>query len=139
MAKSNSSSKGGNTVSVVSAIAEPVAKQLGLDLWDVRFEKEGASWYLRIFIDKKEGISIDDCEKMSKAVDPLIEEADPIDQSYFLEVCSPGIERELRRPEHFEKMSGREVCVRLFRPLEDGTREVIADLVGLREIGRAHV
>ncbi|MBE6764638.1 MAG: ribosome maturation factor RimP [Clostridia bacterium] len=133
MAKSNSSSKGGNTVSVVSAIAEPVAKQLGLDLWDVRFEKEGASWYLRIFIDKKEGISIDDCEKMSKAVDPLIEEADPIDQSYFLEVCSPGIERELRRPEHFEKMSGREVCVRLFRPLEDGTREVIADLVGLRD------
>lgn len=133
MGKANSGSKGGNTVSTVTKIALPVAQQLGLDLWDVRFEKEGASWYLRIFIDKPEGINIDDCERMSKAVDPLIEEADPIDQSYFLEVCSPGIERELRRPEHFEKMAGREVCVKFFRPLEDGTKEVIADLVALRD------
>lgn len=133
MGKANSGSKGGNTVSTVTKIALPVAQQLGLDLWDVRFEKEGASWYLRIFIDKPEGINIDDCERMSKAVDPLIEEADPIDQSYFLEVCSPGIERELRRPEHFEKMAGREVCVKFFRPLEDGTKDVIADLVALRD------
>ncbi|MBP3415425.1 MAG: ribosome maturation factor RimP [Clostridia bacterium] len=133
MGKTNSGSKGGNTVSTVTKIALPVAQQLGLDLWDVRFEKEGASWYLRIFIDKPEGINIDDCERMSKAVDPLIEEADPIDQSYFLEVCSPGIERELRRPEHFEKMAGREVCVKFFRPLEDGTKDVIADLVALRD------
>lgn len=133
MGKTNSGSKGGNTVSTVTKIALPVAQQLGLDLWDVRFEKEGASWYLRIFIDKPEGINIDDCERMSKAVDPLIEAADPIDQSYFLEVCSPGIERELRRPEHFEKMAGREVCVKFFRPLEDGTKDVIADLVALRD------
>ena len=133
MGKSEKGSKGGNTAAAVSAIALPVAKELGLDLWDVRFEKEGASWYLRIFIDKPEGISIDDCEKMSRAVDPLIDAADPIEQSYYLEVCSPGIERELRTPEHFEKMAGREVCVRFFRPLEDGTREVIAELIGLED------
>lgn len=124
--------KGGNTVSVVWQLAEPIAKELGLRLWDVRFVKEGASWYLRIFIDKDGGVGISDCEAMSRAVDEPLDRLDPIDQSYFLEVSSPGIERELTRPEHYELMKGREVCVNLFRPI-DGEKEIIADLVGLRD------
>lgn len=132
MAEKKNKGKGGLTVSAVNALAEPIAKELGLSIWDVRYVKEGASWYLRIFIDKEGGVSINDCEKMSRAIDKPLDELDPIDQAYFLEVCSPGIERELTRPEHFEKMAGREVCVTFFRPI-DGEREVIATLVGLRD------
>lgn len=125
--------KGGkNTAAVVWEIVQPIAEQLGLKLWDVRFVKEGATWYLRIFIDRDGGVSIDDCERMSRAVDAPLDEADPIEQSYFLEVSSPGIERELTRPEHYEAMAGREVCVNLYRPI-DGEKYVIAQLVGLRD------
>lgn len=122
---------GGNTVAIVSAIAKPIADKLGLILWDVRFVKEGASWYLRIFIDKEGGVTLDDCEAMSRAVNGPIDEADPISQAYFLEVSSPGIERELNRPEHFEMMKGRDVSVNLYRPTEDGDKEIIAELIGL--------
>ena len=122
---------GGNTVAAVTSIAKPIAEKLGLILWDVRFVKEGASWYLRIFIDKPGGVTLDDCEAMSRAVSDPLDEADPISQAYFLEVSSPGIERELTRPEHFEAMKGRDVSVNLFRPTEDGEKEIIAELVGL--------
>ncbi len=114
--------KGGNTVAAVWSIAEPIAHSLGLILWDVRFVKEGASWYLRVFIDKPGGVGIDDCVDMSHALDKPLDDADPIEQSYCLEVSSPGIERELTRQEHFDAMLGRSVKVRLIRPL-DGVRE----------------
>lgn len=117
-----SKGKGGNTVNAVWQIAEPLAKELGLDIWDVRFEKEGADWFLRIYIDKEDGISIDDCVNMSHAIDKPLDEADPIEQSYCLEVCSPGVERELKRDEHFIKFIGSAVMVKLIRPLE-GQRE----------------
>ncbi len=130
---SNQKKKGGkNTAAAVWDIAQPIAESLGLKLWDVRFVKEGAAWYLRIVIDKEGGVSINDCENMSRAIDGPLDEADPIDQSYFLEVWSPGIERELTRPEHYEAMAGREICVTLYRPI-DGEKEIIADLVGLRD------
>ena len=122
---------GGNTVAAVTTIAKPIAERLGLILWDVRFVKEGASWYLRIFIDKPGGVTLDDCEAMSRAISDPLDEADPISQAYFLEVSSPGIERELTRPEHFEAMKGRDVSVTLFRPTENGEKEIIAELVGL--------
>lgn len=115
---------GGNTVTVVRALAEPIAKELGLSLWDVRFVKEGGLWYLRIFIDKPEGIGIEDCEAMSRAINDPLDEADPIEQSYCLEVCSPGINRELTRPEHFTAFLGSPVQVRLIRPDADGIRDV---------------
>lgn len=120
--------KGGNTVAAVTAIAKPIADELGLRLWDVRFVKEGANWYLRIFIDKEGGVGIDDCVAMSHALDKPLDEADPIEQSYCLEVSSPGIERELTRPEHFEAYLGSNVIVRLIRPLESGERELHAVL-----------
>ena len=89
--------KGGNTVALVRRLAEPIARDLGLMLWDVRFVKEGADWFLRIFIDKPEGIGIEDCEAMSRAINGPLDELDPVEQSYCLEVCSPGMNRELTR------------------------------------------
>lgn len=99
-------------------LAAPVAETLGLSVWDVRFVKEGASWYLRIFIDKPDGIGIEDCEAMSRTIDPLLDEADFISHAYYLEVSSPGLGRELTRPEHYERFTGQEVRVRLIRPVE---------------------
>ncbi len=116
--------KGGNTVAAVTAIAQPIAEQLGLRLWDVRFVKEGADWFLRIFIDKDGGVGIDDCVAMSHALDKPLDEADPIDQSYCLEVSSPGTDRELTKAAHFEACLGECVRARLIRPLADGRREI---------------
>lgn len=117
-------SKGkGNTVRIVWDIAQPIAEKLGLILWDVRFVKEGASWYLRVFIDKDGGVGIDDCVNMSHALNDPLDEADPIEQSYCLEVSSPGVERELKRDEHFLKMLGSKIKIRLIRPDENKQRE----------------
>lgn len=114
--------KGGQIVNTVWSIAEPIADSLGFVLWDVRFEKEGPDWFLRVYIDKQEGISIDDCVDMSHALDGPLDAADPIEQSYCLEVCSPGVERPLRRDFHFEASVGKKITVKLIRPL-DGVRE----------------
>jgi len=94
--------KSGNTVAAVAKLCEPFAQQLGLTIWDIRYVKEGSYWYLRIFIDKPEGVTLDDCEAMSRAINDPLDQLDPIDGEYCLEVCSPGIDRELVRPEHFE-------------------------------------
>lgn len=102
---------------VFNLIKETVEAE-GVELWDVRFLKEGASWYLRVFIDKEDGITIDDCTNVSHAIDPVIDEADPIDKAYFLEVCSPGLERELTRPEHFERMIGQKITVKLYKAID---------------------
>ena len=104
------------------SLIEETVKNEGVTLWDVRFLKEGANWYLRVFIDKPEGISIDDCTAVSHAIDPIIAEADPIDKSYFLEVCSPGIERELPRPWHYEAVLGEKIKIKLYKAL-DGKKE----------------
>ena len=122
-----SGEKKGGAAAAVEKIAEPVAACMGLEIWDVRYEKEGGSWYLRIFIDKPGGVNIDDCEQFSRTVDPLIDEADPIDGSYYFEVSSPGIERELLRPEHFLRYIGQKVTVRLIRPIE-GRRDYLGTL-----------
>ena len=118
----------------VYELVKDAVESQGVMLWDVAFLKEGASHYLRIFIDKEGGVNIDDCVNVSHAVDPIIDEADPISESYCLEVCSPGLERELTRPEHFEKMKGNKVKIRLFRPI-DGKKELSGILNGLRNGG----
>lgn len=113
-----SKGKGGNTVAAVWALAEPIARSLGLQLWDVRFVKEGASWYLRVFVDKEGGVSVEDCVAMSHALDGPLDETDPIEQNYYLEVSSPGLARELTRDQHFQAFLGARVRVRLIRPVE---------------------
>ena len=114
--------KGGNTVAVVRELAKPIAEELGLEIWDVRFLKEGSQWYLRIFIDKEGGVSIDDCVDFTHAINKPLDEADPIEQAYCLEVSSPGIERELVRDEHFQKSIGKKIMLKTIRPV-DGERE----------------
>ena len=111
---------------VYSIIKETVEAQ-GVTLWDVRFLKEGASWYLRVFIDREGGVSIDDCTNVSHAIDPIIDEEDPIDLPYYLEVCSPGLERELTRPFHFERVLGEKIKIKLYKAL-DGKKEFIGIL-----------
>ena len=103
-------------------LVKDTVESCGVTLWDVRFVKEGASHYLRIFIDKADGVNINDCTDVSHAIDPVIDEADPIDGSYYLEVCSPGIDRELTRPHHFEYAMGKEITVKLFKAI-DGKKE----------------
>lgn len=118
-----------SVVSVVEQLAKPFAEQLGLELWDVQFVKEGASYYLRIFIDKEGGVTIDDCEAMSRAIDAELDRVDPIEQSYCLEVSSPGIERDLTKDWHFEKYLGSKIKARLIRPNENGQRDIEGKLV----------
>lgn len=105
-------------------LAEPLAQGLGLRVWDVQYQKEGAEWILRIYIDKEGGVGIDDCVDMTHAIDPVLDEADPVPQEYVLEVSSPGLCRKLNRPSHFEAYLGEPVRAKLIRPLEDGTREI---------------
>ncbi len=116
-----------NTQDTVRQLAEPIAQELGLRLWDVRFVKEGSEHYLRITIDKDDGILIEDCEKMSRAIDPVLDEVDPISVPYFLEVSSPGLGRLLTRNEHFEQMIGQQIRVLTIRPV-DGEREFVGEL-----------
>ena len=130
--------KGGNTVAAVWEIAEPIAAELGLKLWDIRFVKEGADWFLRIFIDKDGGVGITDCENMSRAIDKPLDDADPIEQSYCLEVSSPGIERDLSRESHFEACKGEKIKVKLIRAV-DGIREfsgILEDYEGMKIVLR---
>ena len=119
-----------NTASTVYDLIEPVVLSLGVTLWDVCFVKEGASYYLRVYIDKEGGVTIDDCVNVSHAIDPIIDEADPIDKQYYLEVCSPGIERELTRDRHFEAVMGQQVRIKLFSAI-DGKKEFRGTLTGV--------
>ena len=109
--RSRSIKKNGGVVATVKRLAEPIAEGLGYELWDVEYVKEGADYYLRITIDSSEGITIEDCEKMHRAIDPVLDEADPIESAYYLEVSSPGSERELRTDAHILACIGEDVEV----------------------------
>lgn len=110
--------KGGSTVDAVWKLIEPIVNDLGLQLWDVRYVKEGAQWYLRVYIDKDGGVGIEDCERVSRSIDEPLDRLNPIEQSYCLEVCSPGLERELIRPEHYKRFLGEDIMVKMIRPIE---------------------
>lgn len=131
--------KKGNTAETVAALAQPLCEELGLQLWDVQFLKEGADWVLRIFIDKEEGIGIDDCVDMTHAINPVLDKEDPIAKEYTLEVSSPGINRRLVKPWHFEKYMEHPIRVRLIRPLENGQRELEGILIRSEENGNFEI
>lgn len=119
-----------NIAETVQAFVQPVINQLGYYVWDVEYVKEGSEWYLRITIDSEDGITIDDCETVHRAIDPIIDEHDPIENAYHLEVSSPGIERVLRTAEHIEAWVGEEVEAKLFAPL-DGKKAIRGILGGI--------
>ena len=124
----------GGVVSAVRQIAEPLAEELGYVLWDVEYVKVGADMYLRLTIDSEEGINIEDCERMHRAIDPLLDEADPIEEAYHLEVSSPGIERELKEDWQINACEGWDVEVRLYAPI-DGAKSFRGTLLGITESG----
>ena len=118
----------------VTELAKPVVEEEGCSLWDVEYVREAGSWFLRIFIDKDGGVGIDDCERISRRLDPILDEADPIPDSYVFEVGSAGAERELKRPGDFEQFMGSEVEVRLYQPVNGG--KVYATALRCPEDGR---
>ena len=111
----------------VEALARPVIEDEGCELWSVEYVREAGSWYLRVFIDKDGGVGIDDCERISRRLDPILDEADPIPDSYVFEVGSAGAERELKRPSDFEKFMGSEVELKLYQPYE-GKKSLVGKL-----------
>ena len=111
----------------VYELAKPVVEEAGCSLWDVEYIREAGSWYLRVFIDKEGGVSINDCETISRTLGPILDEADPIPDSYIFEVGSAGAERELKRPGDFRQFMGSEVEVRLYQPLK-GSKSFIGKL-----------
>ncbi len=106
---------------------EPTVSELGYRIWDITYTKIGADWHLEITIDSDKGIDIEDCEKVHRAIDPILDEEDPIEGFYYLEVSSPGIERELRTDEHISLSIGQKVEVKLFAP-KDGIKSVVGKL-----------
>lgn len=115
------------TERTVYALVKPIVESLGYSIWDVSFEKEGAYWYLRVFADHPDGMTIEDCETLTRPINAAIDAADPISQAYVLEVGSAGLERELNQPQHFDQTMGMAVRARAFRPV-DGVREWIGTL-----------
>ena len=117
---------------VVAQLAQPVVEQCGCTLWDVEYVKEAGEWFLRLYIDKEGGIGIEDCEAVSRPVSDLLDEADPIQGSYTFEVSSAGLDRVLRKEEHFAACMGKKVDVRFYRPVE-GRKEYTGVLTGYED------
>ena len=109
---------------VVAALAAPVVEEQGCTLWDVEYVREGGEWFLRLYIDKEGGVSINDCEAVSRPLSDALDEADPIEGSYTFEVSSAGADRVLNKPEHFAQYQGQEVEVKLYRP-RDGRKDYV--------------
>ena len=128
MAKGKNHQPGG-AAAVVEALVRPTVEGFGLRLWDVRFEKEGPDWFLRVLIDRDEPLDTDTCEAVSRAIDPILDEADPIESSYIFEVASAGAERPLKRPGDFEQFMGSPVLLKTYKPV-DGRKEFSGDLAG---------
>ena len=117
-----------NTAAAVREIIAPTAEELGYVLWDVEYLREGADNILRITIDSENGIFIEDCEKMHRAIDPILDANDPIEQAYTLEVSSPGLGRQIKNAEQAERVFGCEVNVKLYAPDEKGRRAIRGEL-----------
>ena len=124
------------TVSKIKAIAEelalPLAEKLGVELYDVDYKKEGSDWRLTYYIDKPGGVSLVDCEEFSRQISEMLDQTDPIEQNYILTVSSPGIERKLTKPAHFQAVLGKKIEVKLFTPKE-GKRQFVGILKAFEE------
>ena len=116
----------------VAAFAQPIVEAQGCSLWDVEYVREGSDYILRLYIDKEGGVDISDCEAISRAVDPILDERDPIPGSYQFEVCSAGLERALKRPGDFQQFLGSPVTVKLYRP-HNGLKEIPGILRGYED------
>ena len=120
------------TTDLVASFAQPIVEQHGCKLWDVEYVREGSERFLRLYIDKDGGVDITDCEAIHRAVDPILDEKDPIAESYHFEVCSAGLERALKRPSDFAQFMGAAVLVKLYRP-RNGLKEIPGVLRGYED------
>ena len=118
------------TEKLVLDMAEPIAKSKGCFIYDVEYVKEGGNYFLRIYADRDGGITIDDCEEISREISAVLDKKDPISTNYFLEVSSPGIERKLRQEEHFEMYKGKTVDIGLYKAY-NGSKTLCGELIGL--------
>ncbi|NLW01536.1 MAG: ribosome maturation factor RimP [Clostridiales bacterium] len=116
----------------VQALAEPIAEELNYELVDLEFKKESGSWYLRFYIDKPGGITLDDCQIFSECISDKLDETDPIPHRYYLEVSSPGLDRPLKRDKDFVRFKGRKVHVKLYKAV-NGMKNYYGELIGLEE------
>ncbi len=117
---------------VVEALCAPIAQENDCGIWDVEYVKEAGTWFLRVYLDKPGGVTIDDCEAVSRVLSDKLDEADPIEGSYVLEVSSPGADRVLRKPEHFAQFMGEKVEARLYRP-RNGAKSIVGELAGYED------
>lgn len=117
---------------LVTSFAKPVVEEYGCELWDVEYVREGSEYFLRLYLDKEGGVDINDCEAISRAIDPILDEKDPIQGSYHFEVCSAGLERPLKRASDFERFMGSAVTVKLYRP-RNGLKEIPCVLKGYED------
>ena len=117
---------------LVASFAKPVVEAHGCELWDVEYVREGSEYFLRLYVDKEGGVDINDCEAISRAVDPILDEKDPVPGSYHFEVCSAGLERALKRPSDFERFMGSAITVKLYRP-RNGLKEIPCVLTGYED------
>ncbi len=112
----------------VTKLVEPIIENLGYELYDVEYAKEGKNYFLRIFIDNEKGIDLNDCEKVNDSITDILDKENYIKEQYFLEISSPGIERVLRKDKHLEKNIGEEVTIKLFKKDENGKKEYLGKL-----------
>ena len=124
--------KGSNTETRVLPLVLAIVEEMGLELVDLEFVKEGANWYLRIYIDKENGVDINDCEAVSKAVEAKLDAEDPIEQAYVLEVSSPGLDRPLKKEEDFARFAGEIIDVKLYQAM-NGKKTLEGKLIGLED------
>ena len=117
---------------LVAQLAKPVVEAIGCSLWDVEYVREGSEYFLRLYLDKEGGVDINDCERISRAMDPILDEKDPIPTSYHFEVCSAGLERALKRPSDFQQFMGSPILVKLYRP-RNGLKEFPGILRGFED------
>ena len=117
---------------LVAELARPIVEEQGCELWDVEYVREGSEYFLRLYLDKDGGVDINDCEAVSRAMDPILDEKDPIPTSYHFEVCSAGLERVLKRPSDFQKYLGSPITVKLYRP-RNGLKEIPCVLRGYED------
>ena len=109
----------------VEKLVKPIIENIGYELYDVEYSKEGKDYFLRIFIDNEKGIDLNDCEKVNNAITEILDKEDYIKEQYFLEVSSPGIERILRKDKHLKQNIGEQVNIKLFKKDENGSKEYI--------------
>ena len=117
---------------LTAQLAAPIAAEQGCTLWDVEYVREAGTWFLRVYIDKEGGVSINDCEAVSRPLSDKLDEVDPIEGSYTLEVSSAGADRPLKKPEHFAQFMGEQVEVRLYRAV-DGAKDWVGALAGYED------